>query len=159
MKEDFKSLLFDSLTRGGSFENLSYLSRCSLSKRCRFRRIRSNVLRGIESDLAYKKVSGVVSQYILQSGNLWQPLSSSMVKNKHIFSLVISKLMLAFTLWLYNLIYPTILSTNISSKNNSKSMRGVTISSSLLLNFEMFADSTTLTSRFSHFISKAVGFW
>ena len=70
-----KNLLFDLLIMARSFKNLSYLSSCSLSQR-RFRRIRSNVLRGIESDLACTKVLGVVSQYILRFGSLWHPLGN-----------------------------------------------------------------------------------
>ena len=75
-KQTFKNLVFHSLITGKSFKNLLYLSSCWMSQRRRFKRIRSNVLRGIESDLAYIKVSKVVSQYILQSGSLWYPLSS-----------------------------------------------------------------------------------
>ena len=63
-KENFKNLLFNLLITGTSFENLSYLSSCSLSQRWKFWRIRSNVLRDIESDFAYTKVSGAASQYI-----------------------------------------------------------------------------------------------
>ena len=98
-----KNLLFDSLIIGRSFENLFYLSSRSLSQR-RFRIISSNILRGIESDLPWTKVSGVVSQYILRSGSLLHPLNSSMVKNKQIFWLIISKLISAFSLCLYNLV-------------------------------------------------------
>ena len=104
LKENIKNLLFDSLITGRSFQNLSYQSSCSLSQRWRFWRICSNVLRNIEPDLAYTKVSGVFSQYSLQSGSSWHPLSSSMLKNKRIFSLVFSKLMSAFSLWLHNLV-------------------------------------------------------
>ena len=57
LKENFKNLLFDLLIVGRSFENLSYLSSCSLSRRWRFWRIHSKVLRGIESDLGYTEVS------------------------------------------------------------------------------------------------------
>ena len=81
LNKNFKNLLFDSLIPQKNFESLSYLSSCSLSQRWRFRRICSNVLQGIESDLAYTKVSGVASQYILRSGSIWHPLSSSMLKN------------------------------------------------------------------------------
>ena len=49
------------------------------------------------SDLAYTKVLGVTSQYILKSGSLWYPLRSSMLENKRIFSLVISKVMPDFS--------------------------------------------------------------
>ena len=63
LSDNFKNLLFDLLITGKSFENLPYLSSCLLPQRWRFRRIRSNVLRGIELDLAYTKVSGA-SQYI-----------------------------------------------------------------------------------------------
>ena len=80
LKENFKNILFDLLITGRSFQNLSYLWSCSLSQRWRSWRIRSNVLRGIESDLAYTKVSGFAFQYILWSGSLWHPLSSSMLK-------------------------------------------------------------------------------
>ena len=79
LKENFKNILFDLLITGRSFENLSYLWSCSLSQRWRSWRIRSNVLRGIESDLAYTKVSGFAFQY-MWSGSLWHPLSSSMLK-------------------------------------------------------------------------------
>ena len=79
LKENFKNILFDLLITGRSFENLPYLWSCLLSQRWRSWRIRSNVLRGIESDLAYTKVSGFAFQYIW-SGSLWHPLSSSMLK-------------------------------------------------------------------------------
>ena len=79
LQKNFKNLLFDSLITRRSFESLSYLSSCPFSQRWRFRGIRSNLLWGIESDLAYTKISGVVSQYILQS-NIWYPLSSGMLK-------------------------------------------------------------------------------
>ena len=59
--------------------------------------ILKNLLRGIESDLAYTKASGVASQYILWSRSLWHPVRSSMRKNKRHFSLVILKLMSAFS--------------------------------------------------------------
>ena len=42
-------------------------------------------IRGIESNHAYTEVSGVASQYILRSGSLWHPLSSSMLEYKQIF--------------------------------------------------------------------------
>ena len=117
---------------GSSFNNLSYLSRCSLLQSWRFRRIRSKVIRGIESDLIYTKLLGAVSRYNLRSGSLRHPLSSSILKNMRIFSLVISKLMPVFSLLLYSLVYPTIISTNASSRNNLRSLRGFTISSTLL---------------------------
>ena len=103
LEENFKNVLFESLIMGRSFQNLSYLSSCSLSQR-RFRRIHSNVLRDIEWDLSCTKVSGVFSQYILLSGSLWHSLSSIMLNIKHIFSLIISKLISTFSLWLYNLV-------------------------------------------------------
>ena len=123
LKENFKSLRIGFLITGRSFKNLSYLSSCSLSQRRRFRRIRSNVLRGIESDLAQTKASAVASQCILRSGSLCHPLSSRLLKNKRIFSLVISKLTPAFCLGLYNLVKLKIISTNTSSKNNSRSLK------------------------------------
>ena len=44
------------------------------------------------SDLAYTKASGVAIQCVLWSGSLWYQFGSSMLKNKKILSLVISKL-------------------------------------------------------------------
>ena len=98
LKENFKNLQFDLLITGRDFENLSYLSSCSFSQRSRFRRIRSNVLRGIGLTLAYTKKSVFASQYILWSGTLWHLLNNGMLENQRIFSLVISKLMSAFSL-------------------------------------------------------------
>ena len=99
LKEIFKDLLSDLLITGWTFKNSSYLSSCLLPQRWRFQRIRSNKLQGIDSDLAYTKVSEFVSRCIFQSGSLWHPLSSSMSKNKQIFSLVIGKLMSALSLY------------------------------------------------------------
>ena len=101
--------------------------------------------------------SRVIFQYILRSRSLWHPLISSMLKNKQIFSLAISKLISVFSLWLYNLVWPTIISTNASWNNNSRSLRAVT-TLSILLNFSVFDRSTTLISLVSHFISKTGGF-
>ena len=75
LKENSKSLLFNSLIKGRSLGNLSYFWSCSFSQRWRFRKICSNVSRDIESDTACNKVSGSVSQYILRFGSLWNPLS------------------------------------------------------------------------------------
>ena len=97
LKKNSKNLLLDLLIPGKSFKKLSYLSSCLLSQRSRFRKICSNVLRGIESGLAYTKVSGVASQYILWSQSLWYPVRSRTLKNKLFLSLVISKLMPAFS--------------------------------------------------------------
>ena len=75
------------------------------------------------SDLAYTKVLGVVSQYILWSGSLWYPLRSSMLKNKRIFSLAISKLIPAFSA-----VQLDVAKNHINwyvTKNNSRSLRGV----------------------------------
>ena len=91
-KENFINLLFNSLIKGRSFENLSYLSSCLLSQRWKFQRISSNALRGIELDIACIKVSGVVSHCILLTVNLWDPLNNDMLRNKQNVSLVISKL-------------------------------------------------------------------
>ena len=91
LKQNLKNLLFGLLITRRSVENLPHLSSCSLSERRRFWRIL------IESDLAYTEVSGVAFYYILWSGSIWYPVRSSMLRNKLIFSLVISKLMLAFS--------------------------------------------------------------
>ena len=45
----------------------------------------------------------VCTQYILRSGSLWHPLSSSMLTNKGIFLSLVSKPMTVFSLWLYNM--------------------------------------------------------
>ena len=45
-----------------------------------------------------KRIEGCLPQYVLQSESLQHPLSSSMLKNKIIFLLVISKLMSVFSL-------------------------------------------------------------
>ena len=92
LKDNFKNLFFDLLISGRSFENLSYLSSCSLSKRWRFGRTSSSVLRGIVSDLTYTKVKEVTFQYILRSEGLRDPLSSNMLKKKRIILLVNSEL-------------------------------------------------------------------
>ena len=139
LKENFKNLLFDLLITGKSFKNLSYLS---------------STRHWIRPSL--HKSSEVVSQYIIRSWSLWHPRSNSMLKINRFFSLVLSKLMSAFSVWLYNLVKPKIISTNTSSKTNSRSLRGITILSSLL-NFGMFAHSKTLISRFANFISKTGG--
>ena len=104
-EKELINLLFELLITQRKLENLSYLSSRLLSQRWWFRRIHSNVLRNIESDLAYTLV---ISQYILRSGSLWYPLSTSMFKDKQIFLLVVSKLMAAFSLWLQNLVQPII---------------------------------------------------
>ena len=59
IERELKNLLFNLLITERSFKNLSYLSSCLFSRRWRFRRIRSNVSQGIESDTACRKVSGV----------------------------------------------------------------------------------------------------
>ena len=115
----------------------------------------SNVLRGLAySDLTYTKVSEVASQYILSSGSLWYPLKSSMLKNKRIFSLVLSKLTPTFLSVQLDVAENYI--TNRSQRINSRSLRGV-IKLTSALNFGIFAHSKTLISQFTHFISKTGG--
>ena len=142
-KVNFKNLFFNSykisyLITERSFE-IFYLSCCLLQQWWRFRS------------------SGDVSQYILRSESIWHPLSKTMPENKQNVSLEISRLMAAFSLWPYNLVLPTIISTNTPTKNDSESLRGAPASSGLL-NCGLFACSTTLLLRFSHFISKRSGF-
>ena len=98
LKMNFRNLLFDLLITGHIFENLTYLSSCSLSKSLRFQRI------NCKSDLAYIKALGINCQYILWSGSLWHPLNSSIARTKEIVLLITSKLMPAFSLWLNNLV-------------------------------------------------------
>ena len=74
-----------------------------------------------ESNRAYTKVSRAASQYILLSGSLWDPVRSSMLKNKRIFSLVISNLMPAFST-----VQLDVAKNHINyyvAKNNSRSLR------------------------------------
>ena len=75
-----------------------------------------------------------------------------MLKNKRIFSLVISALMPAFSTVQLD-VAKNHINLNVAKKN-SRSLRGVTKSSSTL-NFGMFAHSTTLISQLSHFICRA----
>ena len=70
LKENCKSILFDSLITGRNFDNLSYLPNSLLSQRWRFRKILSKVLQCTESNFAYTKVSGVIFQYIFGYGSL-----------------------------------------------------------------------------------------
>ena len=60
LKGNFKNLLFDSLIMQTSFENLFYLSSCSLSQRWKFQRIRSSVLRGIELNNHWKSIIDIL---------------------------------------------------------------------------------------------------
>ena len=115
----------------------------------------SNILQSIEPDLVYTKVSGVVSQYILRLGHLWHSLSSSMLKSKQFFSLVISKLISALSLSL-SLSGRTTWCSQQSHQLITKLLTELSLTS--LLNFGMSAHSTTLISQFFHFISKAGGF-
>ena len=85
LKENFKSLLYNSLITVKHFDKFSYLSR-----------IRLHISGSIESNLAYTKVSVVVSQYM---GSLWYPLTSSMHTNRQTISVVVSEIMPAFSLW------------------------------------------------------------
>ena len=153
--ENFKNLLFDLLIIGRSSKNLSYLSSCSLSQRWRFWRILSNVLREIKSDLAYTKVLRYVSKYILWFGSLWYPARSSTLKNEWLFLLVISKSVSVFSTVQLDPVKNHI--NYYVTKNNLRSLRGVT-KSSKALNVGMFVHSTTLISRFAHLISKTNGF-
>ena len=58
--------------------------------------------------------------------------------------------MSAFSLWLYNLVLPKIKSANTPTKHGSNSLREATVSSNVL-NFRMFAHSTTFISQFDNF--------
>ena len=45
--------------------------------------LKNTFKRGIKSDIAFTKVSRDVSQYILQYGGLWQPLSKRISEMFH----------------------------------------------------------------------------
>ena len=154
LKENFKNSLFDLLITGKSFENLCYLSSCSISQSWRLSRTLQRITRRWITPCSHKSIV-VTLQYILWSGSLWYPVRSSMLKNKRIFSLVISALMPVFSTVQLD-VAKNHINLNVAKKN-SRTLRGVTKSSSAL-NFEMFAHSTTLISRFSHFICRAGGF-
>ena len=151
LKENFKNSLFDLLVIGRSFENLCYLSSCSISQSWRFWRTLQRITRHWIRPCSHKSIV-VTSQYILWSGSLWYPVRSSMLKNKRIFSLVILALMPAFSTVQLD-VAKNHINLNVAKKN-SRSLRGVTKSSSTL-NFGMFAHSTKLISRFSPFICRA----
>ena len=63
LKENFKSLLFDLLIIGRSFENLSYLSSCSLHKDEDSEEYAQTYYEALNQKL--------LTQYILWSGSLW----------------------------------------------------------------------------------------
>ena len=87
-----------------------------------------------ESNRAYTKVSRAASQYILLSGSLWDPVRSSMLKNKRIFSLVISNLMPAFST-----VQLDVAKNHINyyvAKNNSRSLRSYNLTK--LQNYTLF---------------------
>ena len=115
LKENLKNLIFDLLIRGRSFQNLSYLSSLFVVKKME---IPKNTLERITRywirPCLHKSIGGRLPIHFT--------LSSSMLKNKRIFSLVIWKLMSPFSVWPYNLVQPKIISTNIFSKNNSRSL-------------------------------------
>ena len=120
-KENFKNLLsgLNSLITGWSFVSFFYLSSFSLSQRWKFWRICSNVSLWYLHGITRHRIKHCLYKGIKVSSP--NTLSSSMPKN---FSLVISKLLSAFSLWLYSLVQPTTLSINASSKNDSESERG-----------------------------------
>ena len=87
-----------------------------------------------ESNRTYTKVSRAASQYILLSGSLWDPVRSSMLKNKRIFSLVISNLMPAFST-----VQLDVAKNHINyyvAKNNSRSLRSFNLTK--LQNYTLF---------------------
>ena len=93
---------------------------------------------------------GVASHYILWSGSSWYPVRGSTLRNKQYFfisNFKINGCFLDCTTWCSQESYQL----NVT-KNNSRSLRRV-IKSSSAPNFEMFAHSPTLISRFAHFIS------
>ena len=63
LKENFKNLLFDLLIIGRSFENLSYLSSCSLHKDEDSEEYAQTYYEALNQKL--------ITQYILWSGSLW----------------------------------------------------------------------------------------
>ena len=97
LKENLKNLIFDLLIRGRSFQNLSYLSSLFVVKKME---ILKNTLERITrhwiSPCLHKSIGGRLPIYFT--------LSSSMLENKRIFSLVIWKLMSPFSVWPYNLV-------------------------------------------------------
>ena len=106
----------------------------------------------------YKSIGGL-SQYILLSSNSWYTLSSSILKNEGNVSSGFLKLVYV---WFLSMTVQLSLSFSLSTtvqyqlrlhERMIQSLGGIPISSSLP-NFEMFACSPTLVSRFSHFISK-----
>ena len=117
---------------GRSFENLCYLwiVRCHKDEDSEeYARTYYETLNQTLSTEKYQP--SPPNTFCLRSESSWHRLSSSMLENKRIFSLVISKLMSAFSLRLYNLVQSKIRSTNTSPKHNLKRLRRVTLSSSV----------------------------
>ena len=87
LKRNFKNLLFDSLFMQRSFENLQLfvVTKMEIPKNTLKRIMRHSIRPCLH------KYRGFVSQYMLRSVSLWQPLTNSMLKNKRIFSLVVLK--------------------------------------------------------------------
>ena len=99
LKENFKNLLLDLLITRRSFENFSYqVVRCRRDEDSE--EYAGTYYEALNQTLLTQKHKsiGVASQYILRSGSSWHRLNSSMLKNRRSFSLVISKLMSAFSL-------------------------------------------------------------
>ena len=94
-------------------------------------KILKNTLKGLTrpcsprsySELSYTEVSGVASQYILWYGNFRYSLRSSILKSKRIFSVVISKLIPAFSTLQLDVAKNHI--NYYVTNNNSRSLRGV----------------------------------
>ena len=100
VKRVLKLSLFNWLITARSFRNLSRLSSCSFSQRFRFRRIRSNISQGTESDSVCIKLSGASPSAFYGV----EAYSYGMPKNKRNVSLEISNLVFAFSLLPYNLV-------------------------------------------------------
>ena len=97
LKDNFKNLLFNLLITGRSFEKCLIYQVVRNHKDHDSGEYIRTYYEALNQTLLTPKCRGTASQYILWSRGLCYPVRSSMLKNKRIFSLVISKLMSAFS--------------------------------------------------------------
>ena len=97
LKGNIKNLLFNLLTTGRSFEKCLIYQVVRNHKDHDSGEYIRTYYEALNQTFLTQKRRGTASQYILWSRRLCYPVRSSMLKNKGIFSLVISKLISAFS--------------------------------------------------------------
>ena len=96
LKKKFKKLLSDILITGMSFENLSYLSSCLYHKDKYSEEYTRTYYEALNQTLLHKSIGGRLPIHF-KVWKLMVPVRCSMLKNKRIFSLVISRSMPDFS--------------------------------------------------------------